>query len=186
MHQTAITKIAAKTSTEKPVIQRINQLLFLIFVINPIYFIQKMFDTIRIIRVMYFHFGTKRTDRSLQTKTEIKALSQEVERHIIEIIYLHLPQQVTQKFPVVHRYSLLPRVYQVKTTPSQYFRSEFVKKLICQISPTLFFGDTHHSPTARPVSLFRSVGPGTLRYRLPIYPKPNFFLQFHQFFFIAF
>ena len=105
MHQTAITKIAAKTSTEKPVIQRINQLLFLIFVINPIYFIQKMFDTIRIIGVMYFHFGTKRTDRSLQTKTEIKVLSQEVERHIIEIIDLHLPQQVTQKFPVVHRYS---------------------------------------------------------------------------------
>ena len=98
MHRTAITKIAAKTSTEKPVIQRINQLLFLIFVINPIYFIQKMFDTIRIIRVMYFHFGTKRTDRSLQTKTEIKVLSQEVERHIIEIIYLHLPQQVTQNF----------------------------------------------------------------------------------------
>jgi len=48
MHRTAITKIAAKTSTEKPVIQRINQLLFLIFVINLIYFIQKMFDTIRI------------------------------------------------------------------------------------------------------------------------------------------
>lgn len=183
MHQAAITKIAAKISTEKPVIQRINQLLFLVFVINPIYFIQKMFDTIRIIGVMYFHFGTKRTDRSLQTKTEIKVLSQEVERHIIEIIYLHLPQQVTQKFPVVHRYSLLPRIYQVKTTPSQYFRSEFVKKLICQISPTLFLvtlitpqqpGQFHYfDPAVRTLS---DIGFQFIQSQIFTYNSTNFFL----------